>query len=622
MHFNTQSYQTSNNFPAAQQPWFPHASLGHDQGGPNTNASGQVARMQTPYHPYPENRQNEPSQQSFGFMARIKYRSTVATCGEEKSKDTLIDSGGSHHFFHNKRSFIEYQSVKNKDVQAAAEMSTIVGKGKVFIPLGGGYLVEAYHTPYFQANILSVGLLTRRFNTLFTMDPPARNFISTCIITQRNTNKIVEMVEIGDDGLYRLDLPASGAQDLQCFPASICTSDKHVDIECIMCPRLFLSSAKTEQDWAKEWHNRTGHPHADRYILLSNATEDVLFFSRQTLNSIFSIPCQLGKSQGQISRTTRLTASPLELVHLDITGKLATPSLGGCHYAVGFVDDFTAKTDVHFIKQESDLFISLKYYKDHSENLTGNRLINIRLDGAGENFSSNVTEFCMMNGIRLEPSPPHAPESNGVAERFMQELGTRARVLLFAANLPGNLWAEAMNHGNWLRNRLPSSRIHNGIPLLQWDSTAKLKYKDLLVFGQQGFSFLYQPHFRPNRKFSARAIHGHFVAMESGSTLYRIFTPSTNKVIVTRRQDFRICVNEKLPGVSALLDGISRQSELEQDSMSTEDALSQAFQAFRLSLSHTLPVVHHAKNNFRDPRLPKSFKKSNETVAVVRSHRP
>ena len=223
--------------------------------------------------------------------------------------------------------------------------------------------------------------------------------------------------------------------------------------------------------------------YADRYILLSNATEDVPFFSRQTLNSIFCIPCQLGKAQrGKVSRTTRFTASPLELVHLYITGKIATPPLGGCLYAVGFVDDFTAKTDVHFIKQKSDLFMSLKYY------------------GAEKNFSSNVTEFCMMNGIRLEPSPRHARESNGVAERFMQELGTRARVLLFAANLLGNLSAEAMNHGNWLRNSLPSSRIHNDIPLIQWDSTAKLKYKYLPIFGQQGFAFLYQPHSRPHRK--------------------------------------------------------------------------------------------------------------------------
>ena len=126
-----------------------------------------------------------------------------------------------------------------------------------------------------------------------------------------------------------------------------------------------------------------------------------------------------------------------------------------------------------------------------------------------------------------------------------------------------------MNHGNWLRNRLPSSRIHNGIPLLQRDSTTKLKYKDLPIFGQQRFTFLYQPHSRPNRKFSAPAIHGHFVGMESDSTLYRIFTPTTNKVIITRRQDFRICVHEKLPCVSALLDGISRQSALEQDSIST-----------------------------------------------------
>ena len=127
-------------------------------------------------------------------------------------------------------------------------MSTIVGKGKVFTPLTGGYLFEAYHAPYFQANILSVGLLTQSFKMIFIMDPQARNSIITCVLTQRNTNKIVEMVEIGDDGLYGLDLPASGAQDSQCFQPSSSTSDKHVNTECIIFPKLFLSIAKTEQD--------------------------------------------------------------------------------------------------------------------------------------------------------------------------------------------------------------------------------------------------------------------------------------------------------------------------------------------------------------------------------------
>ena len=54
-----------------------------------------------------------------------------------------------------------------------------------------------------------------------------------------------------------MDLPASGAQDSQCFQAS--TSDKYVSTESIMCPKFFLSTANIAQDLAKERHNRTGN---------------------------------------------------------------------------------------------------------------------------------------------------------------------------------------------------------------------------------------------------------------------------------------------------------------------------------------------------------------------------
>ena len=123
IHFSTQSYQTSNNFPDAHLLWFPQSSLGHDEEGLSTNASRQVARLQAPHHPYRENPLNDPSLQSFQFMARIKYCSTVATCGEEKTNDALIASGGSHHFFYKKRFFIEYKSIKNKDVQQKCQRS-------------------------------------------------------------------------------------------------------------------------------------------------------------------------------------------------------------------------------------------------------------------------------------------------------------------------------------------------------------------------------------------------------------------------------------------------------------------------------------------------------------------
>lgn len=67
----------------------------------------------------------------------------------------------------------------------------------------------------------------------------------------------------------------------------------------------------------------------------------------------------------------RVTTFPLELIHLEITGKMHTTSLSGCYYAIGFVDDRTAKSDVHFSKKKDDLFASLTYYKQRSEHTKG-----------------------------------------------------------------------------------------------------------------------------------------------------------------------------------------------------------------------------------------------------------
>lgn len=64
---------------------------------------------------------------------------------------------------------------------------------------------------------------------------------------------------------------------------------------------------------------------------------------------------------------------------------------------------------------------------------TGCPIINIRIDGAGENSAEVIANFCERKGIMLDYSPKYTSESNVLAERFMQELGMRARVLLFAA---------------------------------------------------------------------------------------------------------------------------------------------------------------------------------------------
>lgn len=148
-------------------------------------------------------------------------------------------------------------------------------------------------------------------------------------------------------------------------------------------------------------------------------------FPRQIMEELLCIPCAIGKTQRRpvLPSTPRKTFS-LELVHVDITAKMNTNSFGSYQYAVRFPDDFSAKTDVYFIKKRIELYRALQHHKERSEKLQIFSLLNIRLEGAGENMSGEVTNSVLMNRIRLEHSRPHAPQSNGFDERFIRELGT------------------------------------------------------------------------------------------------------------------------------------------------------------------------------------------------------
>jgi hypothetical protein len=43
----------------------------------------------------------------------------------------------------------------------------------------------------------------------------------------------------------------------------------------------------------------------------------------------------------------------LELVHSDVFGPVSVPSLGGSLYYVSFIDDFSRKTWIYFLRKKS-----------------------------------------------------------------------------------------------------------------------------------------------------------------------------------------------------------------------------------------------------------------------------
>lgn len=118
----------------------------------------------------------------------------------------------------------------------------------------------------------------------------------------------------------------------------------------------------------------------------------------------------------RLHKRLRVTSHPLELVNIDLNGKLPQQSLVGTYSAIVFVVDRTAKTYIYFMERKSDLFNGLKHYMEWSENITGFKSVNIILNGAEEILSAYVNDFLRITQKLLEKIQSRAPQSNGIAE--------------------------------------------------------------------------------------------------------------------------------------------------------------------------------------------------------------
>ncbi len=101
-------------------------------------------------------------------MTQVKFRCNIAEFSETKNPNAYVDSGATHHFSYRRSSFCTHEAIKEENVQGANATSEIVGKGTISLPIGGGIDVEAYHAPKFSSNIISVGLLQKNFEIVFS----------------------------------------------------------------------------------------------------------------------------------------------------------------------------------------------------------------------------------------------------------------------------------------------------------------------------------------------------------------------------------------------------------------------------------------------------------------------
>ena len=81
-----------------------------------------------------------------------------------------------------------------------------------------------------------------------------------------------------------------------------------------------------------------------------------------------------------------------------------------------FIDDFSRKTWIYFLKKKDEAFMWFRTFKALVENLIGKKIKILRTDNGIEYETNEFKKFCREAGIKRETTTVSTPEQNGVAE--------------------------------------------------------------------------------------------------------------------------------------------------------------------------------------------------------------
>jgi hypothetical protein len=113
--------------------------------------------------------------------------------------------------------------------------------------------------------------------------------------------------------------------------------------------------------------------------------------------------CAQGKNiKNPFPKRDNKTEGVLELIHSDVCGPMPPSSIRGYAYYVSFIDDYSRKTWIYFLKTKDEVFSKFKEFKALIENLSEKKIKILRSDNGGEYTSKEFVNFCKDVGIKRE----------------------------------------------------------------------------------------------------------------------------------------------------------------------------------------------------------------------------
>eukprot|EP00171_Calliarthron_tuberculosum_P022155 IDg22155t1 len=165
----------------------------------------------------------------------------------------------------------------------------------------------------------------------------------------------------------------------------------------------------------QRWHERLAH--VDQAGIKRMIDHGVVKGAALNSNEKPGAPCNgciMGKShRAPIPKKSDSQASAvLDLVHSDVVGPIEVQSIGGSHYFITFIDDYSNWTVEYAMRNKSETFEYFKKFHKQAEAHTGRKLKVLRTDNGGEYLSNEFRAYLVNHGIKHQLTVAHTPQQN------------------------------------------------------------------------------------------------------------------------------------------------------------------------------------------------------------------
>uniref|UniRef100_A0A2N9GSE2 CCHC-type domain-containing protein n=1 Tax=Fagus sylvatica TaxID=28930 RepID=A0A2N9GSE2_FAGSY len=393
---------------------------------------------------------------------------SVSSSTDGLNNSWLLDSACSFHVTPHRNWFDTYRSINCGSVRMGNDATcTIIGMGTIKIKMSDGVvrtLEEVRHIPDMRKNLISLG----------TLDSKGYSYKS-------------------ENGIMKVSKGAMVVMTGQKISSNVYKLLGNTILGGV------AAVAESEDDDTLLWHMRLGHMSERGMRELHKRN---LLTGIKSCKLDFCKYCIMGKQcRVRFKTATHKTKGILDYVHSDIWGPVRTPSKGGAQYFMSFIDDYSRKAWVYFLKNKSEAFAKFQDLESRSG----------KSDWKEDKYGKT-------------------PQQNGVAERLNRTITETARCLRLNAELPKIFWAEAVDMACYIINRSPRVALDGKVAEEVWTGQ-EVDYSFMRIFGCPAYVHISGEDMSKLDPKSKKCI---FLGFKKGVKGYKLWDPVAQKVVISR----------------------------------------------------------------------------------------